>query len=169
MSAAPFQPHAAMIRQVSFAGLSAARPARSSRTRPAAGQALAVLALWGLLSGPALAQALGGMDPVSLRDAGRPVGGNAAISTHWKGHEWRFSNDANRAAFEANPGAYAPGFGGNCPVALADGQRHPGEPQYFVVLNGTVYLAGSASARERLRREPAILDLAARAWKKQSR
>lgn len=170
MSAAPFQPHAAMIRQVSFAGLSAARPACSFRARPAAGrQALAALALWGLLSGPALAQALGGMDPVSLRDAGRPVGGDAAISTHWKGHEWRFSNDANRAAFEANPGAYAPGFGGNCPVALADGQRHPGEPQYFVVLNGTVYLTGSASARERLRREPAILDLAARAWKKQSR
>lgn len=130
---------------------------------------LAALALWALPSGPAAAQALGGLDVVSLRDAGRTVGGDAAISTHWKGREWRFSNDANRTAFEANPGAYAPGFGGNCPVGLADGERRPGEPQYFVVMDGKVYLAGSAGARERLRREPAILDLAARAWKRQSR
>lgn len=137
---------------------------------PAAhGPALAALALCGLLSGPAMAQALGGMDPVSLRDAGRPVGGDAAISTHWKGREWRFSNDANRAAFEANPGAYAPAFGGNCPVALSEGERHPGEPQYFVVMNGTVYLAGSASARDRLRQDPAILGLAKQMWKRRSR
>lgn len=135
----------------------------------AAWPALAALALWGLLSGAAQAQALGGMDVVSLRDAGRTVGGDPTISTHWKGREWRFSNDANRAAFEANPFAYAPGFGGNCPVALADGTRRPGDPQFFVVLNGTVYLAGSASARERLRSDPSIVGLAAHAWKRQSR
>src|SRR5690606_35711605 len=88
----------AMIRDTSILARVAA-----FRHPAAHGPALAALALCGLLSGPAMAQALGGMDPVSLRDAGRPVGGDAAISTHWKGREWRFSNDANRAAFEANP------------------------------------------------------------------
>jgi len=112
-------------------------------------------------------EALGGMDAVSLRDAGRPVGGNPSISTRWKGHEWRFANEANRAAFEANPRVYAPGFGGNCPVALADGERRPGQPELFVVIDKTLYLTSSAEARRRLNQNPAeVLERAAAQWKR---
>lgn len=112
-------------------------------------------------------EALGGMDVVSLRDAGRPVGGDPSISTHWKGHEWRFANEANRAIFEANPRAYAPGFGGNCPVLLAEGQRQPGQPDLFVVIGETLYLTSSPAARRRLSENPAaVLDQAAAQWKR---
>lgn len=116
---------------------------------------------------PAEAQALGGMDAVSLRDAGRVVGGEPSISTHWKGHEWRFANEANRATFEANPRAYAPGFGGNCPVALSEGERRPGRPDLFIVIGQTLYLTSSPEARRRLGDDPqGVLDRAASQWKR---
>lgn len=112
-------------------------------------------------------EALGGMDAVSLRDAERPVGGDPGISTHWKGHEWRFANEANRATFEANPRAYAPGFGGNCPVALSDGERRPGKPELFVVVGKTLYLTSSPAARQRLSADPAgVLERASAQWKR---
>ena len=115
-------------------------------------------------------EALGGMDPVSLRDAGRAVDGDPAISTRWKGHEWRFANEANRATFEANPRAYAPGFGGNCPVALAVGERRPGRPELFVVVERTLYLTSSPAARQRLSEDPhGVLERAKSQWKRLAR
>lgn len=120
--------------------------------------------------GPAQAQALGGLDAVSLRDAGRVVGGEPSISTHWKGNEWRFANEANRAMFEANPRFYAPGLGGNCPVAMAEGERRPGLPELFVVVGKTLYLTSSPDARERLRQDPeGIIKRATRQWKQLGR
>ena len=136
----------------------------------------ALLGLWLLAAAlvtlspsPAQAQstALGGMDAVSLRDMGRPVGGDPDISTHWKGQEWRFANEANRATFEANPRAYAPAFGGHCPVALSDGERRPGHPELFVIIEHTIYLAGSPAARQLLHENPTqMLKQAARHWKR---
>lgn len=120
--------------------------------------------------GPAQAQAVGGVDVVSLRDAGRVVGGDAAISTHWKGHEWRFANEVNRATFEANPRVYAPAFGGNCPVALAEGERRPGLPELFVLVGKSLYLTSSPRARQRLTENPqAVLGRAAIQWKRLQR
>lgn len=131
--------------------------------------ALLAIALAALSLGPAQAQsaALGGMDAVSLRDAGRPVGGDPAISTHWKGQEWRFANEANRATFEANPRAYAPAFNGNCPVALSKGERRPGQPELFVVIGNTLYLTSSSAAQRLLQDDPAgILKQASVQWKR---
>lgn len=117
-----------------------------------------------------LRQALGGVDAVSLRDAGRTIGGDPSISTHWKGREWRFANEANRAIFEANPRVYAPGFGGNCPVALSQGERRQGLPELFVVVEKTLYLTSSPAARQRLREDPAqVLELANSQWKRLGR
>lgn len=126
----------------------------------------AVLAILSLSPAQAQSAALGGMDAVSLRDTGRPVGGDPDISTHWKGQEWRFANEANRAIFEANPRAYAPAFGGHCPVALSGGERRPGHPDLFVVIEHTIYLTGSPAARRILHDNPApVIKQAAQHWK----
>lgn len=110
--------------------------------------------------------ALDGMDVVSLRDAGRMAAGGDDITTHWRGREWHFTNEANRAAFEANPRAYAPGFGGNCPVALAAGRRSPGNPALFVIVGDTLYLTSTANARDLLQTDPEPILRAARTeWK----
>ena len=129
----------------------------------------AALALAAPLSALA-ADALDGMDVVSLRDAGRIAEGGDDITTHWRGREWHFANEANRAMFESNPRAYAPGFGGNCPVALADGERRPGRTELFVVVGKTLYLTSSPAARSTLKADPApVLDAARSQWKRLAR
>ena len=120
---------------------------------------------------PASAEdALEGMDVVNLRDSGRATPGGEAITTHWRGSEWHFANEANRAAFEADPRAYAPGFGGNCPVALSEGERRAGRPELFVVVGRTLYLTSSPDARATLKAGPEpILKAAKAAWQKLAR
>ena len=127
---------------------------------------LAAAVLMGAL--PVLADdATGGVDVVSLRDSGRLIEGKTVFSTQWKGRAWTFSSEANRAAFESNPRAYAPGFGGNCPVALSEGRRQPGSPRFAVVVGGTLYFTSNGEARQRMQSDPQpVLDRAGAAWGK---
>ncbi|MGU5403966.1 hypothetical protein, partial [Acinetobacter baumannii] len=61
----------------------------------------------------------------------------------------------------------APGFGGNCPVALSEGERRPGRPELFVVVEKTLYLASSPAARQRLSDDPQpVLKRAKVEWKR---
>ena len=145
------------------------RPAAPARWRAALAGALALAAVTCAPMAAVADQALGGMDVVSLRDSGRTIGGDGSISTHWKGRDWIFANEANRAAFEANPRAYAPGFGGNCPVKLSEGQKQPGRPDLAIVVSGTLYLTSTAGARDRLANDPAIIAVAAEQWKRLGR
>lgn len=147
------------------------RPLPTRPSAPALARILALCLLTALTPAAALADdALGGMDVVSLRDAGRVAQGGDDITTHWRGHEWHFANEANRATFEADPRAYAPGFGGACPVALANGERRPGQPDLFVVVGDTLYLASSPQARAALESDPAPVISAAKAqWKRLAR
>lgn len=105
---------------------------------------------------PALAQAwaLGGMDAVAYRRQGAAVEGRSDLVTTWAGQNWHFATEENRAAFEANPRQYAPGFGGLCPVSLAEGRPQPGDPRIFAIIGERLYLFHSAEARERLMADP---------------
>lgn len=116
---------------------------------------------------PAMAQdwALGGFDPVGYRAEGRALPGLPDISTMWKGMIWHFASVENRARFEADPRAYAPGLNGFCPVALADGRREPGDPQHFVIVGERVYLLRSAEDQRRFMQDPrGILMEARKVW-----
>ncbi|MDO5705251.1 MAG: YHS domain-containing (seleno)protein [Paracoccus sp. (in: a-proteobacteria)] len=125
-------------------------------SRPIRQSAFAVAILTACLSGAAAAQdwALDGYDPVSYQDQGRAVPGRADIHTMWRGHLWLFSTDQHRLAFESNPRAYVPGFGGLCPVALSDGREVKGDPRHFVILGDRLYLTRSDSARRALMADP---------------
>lgn len=114
---------------------------------------LALLLILALLIAPvasAAQWALGGMDAVSYRKAGRATPGRADVVTHWAGQDWHFATEANRAQFEANPRAYAPAFNGYCPVSLAEGRPQPGDPRQFVIVGERLYLLRSAQARKTL-------------------
>lgn len=109
--------------------------------------------------------ALGGYDVVSYLRDGRPQPGRSDISTTWKGQQWHFRNEENRARFEADPRAYAPGFGGLCAVALAEGRREEGDPRHFVVIGSRLYLLHSAGAERRIMSAPReILMQAKQGW-----
>ncbi|MFV0301711.1 MAG: YHS domain-containing (seleno)protein [Paracoccus sp. (in: a-proteobacteria)] len=126
----------------------------------------ALFALFAPIS-PVLAQdwALGGFDPVGYQAEGRAVPGRNDISTVWKGMVWHFATVENRAMFESDPRAYAPGLNGLCPVALSHGRREAGDPRHFVIIGHRVYLLGSDDNQRKFMLDPrAILMEARRVW-----
>ena len=107
--------------------------------------------------------ALGGMDAVAYRSQGAAVAGRSDLVTKWSGQNWHFSTEENRAAFEANPRAFAPGFDGLCPVSLAEGRPQPGNPHNFAVIGDRLYLTRSAYARQQLLAAPRQILMKAKA------
>lgn len=119
-------------------------------------RALIVALLAGVMPSLSLAAgwALGGMDAVAYRMNGNAIPGQTSISTRWGGQEWHFSSEENRALFEANPRAYAPGFDGYCPVSLAEGARREGNPRYFTIVGQRLYFFRSDQARRIFMSDP---------------
>lgn len=98
--------------------------------------------------------ALGGFDPVAYVTQERAVPGRGDIVTTWRGREYHFASEANRALFEANPRAYTPGFDGLCVVALSEGRSEPGDPRQFVTIGQRVYFVGTEGRRRELLSHP---------------
>ena len=98
--------------------------------------------------------ALGGFDPVAYVTQERAVPGRGDIVTTWRGREYHFSSEANRALFEANPRAYTPGFDGLCVVALTEGRSEPGDPRQFGTIGQRVYFVGTEGRRRELLSHP---------------
>lgn len=84
--------------------------------------------------------AVGGYDPVSYFAEGRAVKGKPGIASQHAGVTWRFSSEANRAAFEAEPGRYAPQYGGYCAWAVSRGYTAQGDPEAWKIVDGKLYL-----------------------------
>jgi YHS domain-containing protein len=88
-----------------------------------------------------------GYDVVAYFTQNRAVAGKAAITASYNGVSWRFSSEANKALFVANPGKYAPKFGGYCAWAVAHGVTAPGSPQAWSIVGGRLYLNINKSIR----------------------
>ncbi|WP_205967428.1 YHS domain-containing (seleno)protein [Aquisalinus luteolus] len=84
--------------------------------------------------------AVGGYDPVAYFTQGEPVQGSKEYTTDHEGAEWRFSSAENRDLFIANPSAYAPQYGGYCAWAVAEGKLAKGDPSYWTIVDGKLYL-----------------------------
>lgn len=97
--------------------------------------------------------AIDGSDAVAYFTDGAPVAGSAEHELTWKGTTWRFSSEANRAAFEADPQAYAPQFGGYCAFAVAQGYTAPTVPEAWTVYEGKLYLNFSRRVQRRWERD----------------
>ncbi|MFV0293088.1 MAG: YHS domain-containing (seleno)protein [Paracoccus sp. (in: a-proteobacteria)] len=111
--------------------------------------------------------ALGGYDPVTYLTQNSAIPGRGNITTGWRGKEYHFASDENRALFEANPRAYTPGFDGLCVVAMSKGQVIPGDPQQFVIIGQRVYLVGTEADKELLLSNPRELLMKAKSnWVK---
>jgi YHS domain-containing protein len=90
---------------------------------------------------PAFSQlAIEGYDVVSYFSAGGPVRGERAITSTYRGATWRFATAANKAAFDANPAAFAPQYGGYCAWAVSQGYTASGDPEFWAIVDGKLYL-----------------------------
>jgi YHS domain-containing protein len=96
--------------------------------------------------------AIDGTDPVAYFTEGAPVAGSAEHVVDWQGATWRFASEANRAAFAADPEAYAPQYGGWCAWAVAEGYTASTVPEAWSVVDGRLYLNYSRRVQRRWER-----------------
>lgn len=85
-------------------------------------------------------KAASGYDVVAYFTQGKPVKGSSTYSFKYKGAVWFFSTKENLEAFKANPAKYAPQYGGYCAWAIAQGKTASGDPKYWKIVDGKLYL-----------------------------
>ncbi|CAN1564679.1 hypothetical protein MCEMSEM23_02858 [Rhabdaerophilaceae bacterium] len=98
--------------------------------------------------------ALQSHDPVAYFTAGKPVLGSEAFQVEHEGAIYRFSSDANRKAFVAEPAKYAPLHGGFCQMGAANGRKLDGDPNLFRVANGRLAVFSYPAALEAFKKDP---------------
>lgn len=93
--------------------------------------------------------AMQGYDPVAYFTLGEPTKGNWKITTVHNDAMYRFATEEHKAAFEANPEAYLPEYGGYCAFGAAMGFKFDGDPNYWKIVDGELYLNISQDIQER--------------------
>ncbi|WP_300063050.1 YHS domain-containing (seleno)protein [uncultured Roseobacter sp.] len=98
-------------------------------------------------AGNQLAVGLSGYDAVSFHD-GTPTVGEARVNHFWNGAIWYFATTENRDKFAANPVNYAPAYDGYCSWAASQGYKAPGDPNFWQIVDGTLYVQVHQRAQE---------------------
>lgn len=93
--------------------------------------------------------ALRGYDTVAYFAAENAVKGDAKYEYVWNGAKWLFSSEENMKAFQSNPDAYAPEFGGYCSYAVSEGYTADADPEAWKVVDGKLYLNYNQKVREK--------------------
>ena len=88
-----------------------------------------------------------GTDVTAYFSESRAVAGDPAITLDWRGATWRFATEAARAAFEMDPEAYAPKYGGYCAYAASKNYIAPTDPAAWTIVDDRLYLNFSRSVR----------------------
>ena len=88
--------------------------------------------------GPGLA--VRGYDVISYYEDGAPQAGNAEFSYAYNGATYRFSSKAHLRKFKADPAKYAPAYGGFCAYGVALGKKFDGDPNFWRIVDGQLYL-----------------------------
>lgn len=97
---------------------------------------------------------LHGVDPVSMfDDQGAVVGDATHMMTH-DGIDYYFATAKAKQAFEANPAAYLPQFGGFCAFGVFVGKKLDGDVRYADIVEGKLYLFVNAAILEKYRKDP---------------
>lgn len=112
--------------------------------------------------------AAGGYDVTSyFAGKGAPQQGSKAFAVTYNGATYQFASKANADKFKANPAAFAPQFGGYCAWAMAGGSKAPGDPQYYKVVGGKLYLNYSKGVQDKWNKDiPGFITQANSAWSK---
>ena len=92
--------------------------------------------------------AIQGYDPVAFFTAGAPQKGRVEHSYEYEGATWRFASADSLATFISDPSRYAPQFGGYCAWAVSQHYLAPGDPRFWKIVDGKLYLNANARAKE---------------------
>ncbi len=117
-----------------------------------------------LVADPRTGLAIFGYDPVSYHLDLKAVPGSPEHEFVLDGAVWRFTSEANKAAFAESPEIYLPLFGGHDATNVAEGRMTWGDPAVFALVGGRLVLFRNASARDRFAADAALRAQAMRRW-----
>jgi YHS domain-containing protein len=110
--------------------------------------------------------AVGGYDAVSFFE-GKPVKGSSEHQVPFKGAVYNFATAENAAKFKAKPTSYAPQYGGYCAWAAAQGKTAPGDPRYWKLVSGKLYLNYNSDVQKKWEKDiPGFIAKADANWPK---
>jgi len=89
---------------------------------------------------PAPGLAVHGFDVVAYFTEGKPAQGDANFAVVHDEATYRFASQANLDAFKADPAKYAPVYGGYCAYGVSVGAKFDGDPRYWKIVDGRLYL-----------------------------
>ena len=92
------------------------------------------------VSADASGLAINGYDPVAYFVLGKATKGQPEFKSEYQGAKFLFASAEYKATFEADPGKYAPQFGGYCAWAVGNGYTAPTDPEAWKIVNGKLYL-----------------------------
>jgi YHS domain-containing protein len=96
--------------------------------------------------------ALQGYDPVSYFKGTAPVKGDKNRSVTHQGAIYYFATDANKMAFQQQPSAYEPQYGGWCAYAMGvDGTKYAVNPETYKIIDNKLYLFYNANFHNTLK------------------
>jgi YHS domain-containing protein len=94
-------------------------------------------------------KALGGYDTVAYFTTGKPTEGDSQFTHEYQGATWYFSSAENRDAFIKSPEKYQPQYGGYCAWAISQGYSASGDPEFWKIVDGKLYLNYDQSVQEK--------------------
>jgi YHS domain-containing protein len=112
--------------------------------------------------------AAGGYDVTSyFVGKGIPQKGDKAFPVTYNGATYHFASKANADKFKASPAKFAPQYGGYCAWAMAGGSKAPGDPQYYRVVGGKLYLNYNKGVQDKWNKDvPGFIAQANGEWQK---
>jgi YHS domain-containing protein len=113
--------------------------------------------------------ALKGYDPVAYFTEKRPMVGNAEYQHEWDGALYRFASAKHLELFKANPDRYLPQYHNWCAASVARGVKVHGNPEYWLVVDGRLYLFGGPPGPGLMAADPVAMKAKAdESWSKVS-
>ncbi len=88
--------------------------------------------------------AINGYDPVAYFNYRQALRGNSDMSYTYAGTTWYFATNKDKDLFSKNPTRYMPQYGGYSAYDMAQGRITAGDPNYWNLINGKLYLNGSS-------------------------
>ena len=114
--------------------------------------------------------ALTGYDPVAYFTEKRPMLGNPLYHHQFDGAVYRFASAKHLELFKAEPDRYLPQYNNWCMASVAKGVKVQGNPEYWLVVDGRLYLFGGAVGPGLMRADPvAMMSKAGENWSKVSK
>ena len=97
--------------------------------------------------------AMHGFDPVAVFKTSTPQEGDAQFATVYEGATYYFVSQENLDTFKTEPTKYAPQFGGFCTFGVAKSTKFDGDPRYWTINDGKLYLNLNATVQNEFKKD----------------